>query len=258
MRAKIFVEENLKDKLRKLAKAEMKKRNLIPKSSIITGAEMIRDVRTANKLPLLPEYFSSLDTKDKQEGAQAFYFISGSRLNIKTDSQLREVLKNHLGERIAIGGIVSGYSMTDFKILIEFPQLVHVVDNNDFDSEIIDSHLWLKLKECIRVVDEKSRTVSLGDLIIVEGTPYKYYSRGKEKYSLGDWGIVYSGIRSSKPGQYLTVKEDYLRIGWIFKLTILDSEKQQAQVSIRNNNLIKDDMQKLTEIFENRIILQKS
>lgn len=49
------MEENLKDKLRKLAKAEMKKRNLIPKSSIITGNEIIKNVRSSNNLPPLPK-----------------------------------------------------------------------------------------------------------------------------------------------------------------------------------------------------------
>lgn len=245
----------MKDKLRKLAKAEMKKRKLIPKSSIIIGNEIIKSVRSSNNLPPLPEQFASLDTIYNQEGAQAFYFIAGCRFNRKTDPQLREALQKHLGQRLYIGGIVSGCSHDGRRVLLEYPKILHVLERPDDGIEIIDSHLWLELKQCTYIKDKKSRTISLGDFLIVEGTPLKYFSKEEERYSLGDWGIIASGLLASKLTEPIRIKEDYYRTGWIFRLNVIDFEKKQKETSTQSFSEIKCDERQLTDIFKSRVIV---
>ena len=250
------MKSNLKNKLKKLAKSEMKRRNLIPKRSIISGEEMIKTFKNRNEMPYLPETFPALDTKERQEGAQAYYFVHGSQLNVKTSSHLREVLQKREGKRVVIGGVVSGYSKNGLRILIEFPRTLHIVGTIDTDCEIIDSHLWLDLKECKVVMDDKPRTISLGDYLIIEGMPQKYTSKGQKRYSLGFWGIVHSGLLTSRQDEPLIVKEDYLRVGWIFKAIILDYETNQGQAQIQAVSQIKKDEQHLITIFKEKITYQ--
>lgn len=246
----------MKAKLKKLAKLEMKKRKLVPKNKIVSGEEIIKTFRTPNKLPFLPKAFPDLTTKIRQEAAQSFFFIQGSKMNVKTDSQLREVLQKKKDSAVVVGGIVSGYSKNGRRILLEFPQTLHAIGTLHTDIEIIDSHLWISLDEFTGLPDQEIRTVSLGDFVILAGTPTKYYSRGNEKYSLKNWGVVRSGLLASREGETLDIKEDYLRVGWIFKIEKLPDDQNQGIGTIQELHQIKKDEQQLIQIFKDKISFQ--
>lgn len=243
----------MKQKLKKLAKKEMKKRNLTPKASLVTGAEIIKTFKSFNRLPYLPKAIPNLQSKSMQNKAQSFYFVQGSYINNRTNAHIREVLQKREGSRVIMGGIVSGFSAKGVRVLIEFPRTLHVVGNNETDVEIIDSHLWLEIMECTTVWEDKSRTVSLGDFLIVEGEAHPYFSKGEKRYSLKHWGIVRSGLLASREGETLNIIENYSRIGWIFKQLMIDYETDQGEIHIQRPSQIIKDKKSLTDIFKRDI-----
>lgn len=246
----------MKQKLKKLAKKEMKKRNLTSKKELIKGDEIIETFRSSNELPYLPKSFSDLKTKLRQNAAQAFYFVHGKQINERTNAHIREVLQKKEGTRVIMGGIVSGYSEKGLMLLIEFPRTLHVVGNNKTDIELIDSHLWLKLKECTVAAKNKSHTVSLGDFLVIEGEAAPYISKGEKRYSLVKWAILESGLLGSEEGETVSIIEDYLRIGWIFKFLILDYEAGQGEMQVQDIEQIRKDEQTLIEIFKDKLSFQ--
>ncbi|MFK4898668.1 hypothetical protein [Lactococcus petauri] len=88
----------MKEKLKKLAKKEMKKRNLTPRDSLVSGEEVIKTFKSFNELPYLPKAFPNLQSQSMQNKAQSFYFVQGSYINNRTNAHIREVLQKKGGK----------------------------------------------------------------------------------------------------------------------------------------------------------------
>ena len=236
----------------------MKKRNLVPKDSIVTGDEFINTHVNRNYLPLLPKRFPYPVTQAECEIVQAYFFVHGNQVNERTNSHIREVLRSREGSMVMLGGIVSDYAFNGKRILIEFPRTLHMNDDLDGSVDIIDSHLWLKIDEFYPLREQQSQIVSLGDYIIVAGYPNKYTSRGKEKYSLTNWGIVTSGLFAVRDeSEPLNIIKDYHRTGWVMKINITNPENDEYEGWISAFDKINEDKKTLINIFKDRVKFQK-
>lgn len=243
-----------KNKLKKLVvkkKKELANKNL--KSTTYRGTEAIKRSTQKNFLAL-PQFYPKLLTKQACQGAQAFYFGESYLVNQKTETKMRLYLQEQEGKQIVLGGFVSDYSKLGERIALQHPTIFS--SQTSFNIRV-DSHIWLKLAENNVAFKLGKKTVSLGDFLFVRGRVKRYRSKGKVKYSLTDWGIIYSGLldyRLGTPDLTIKVKEDYPRVGWLYQTLVAEGKSEKF---VQEMEKVESDKTKLSELYQGMLLIKE-